>query len=131
MKELYKKHEHVISYLFFGVLTTVVNIVTFKLLTVAGVYYLISNGIAWIVSVLFAYVTNKKYVFKSETKDNETLKEMGRFFFARITSLVVDMAMMFAMVSVLFINEDISKIVTNIVIVIINYVLSKIIVFKK
>jgi len=123
-----KKHEHISSYLFFGGLTTVVALGSFMILHRLGIHYLISNAISWILAVSFAYITSKKFVFKS--KDKYIKKELSRFFMSRIFSLGIDMTIMYIMVSILSIHEDISKIIASIAVVIVNYVLSRIMVFK-
>ena len=135
IKELIKKYDEIISYLIFGVLTTLVSLLTYYLL----VYTLfdpnkvlelqITNVIAWIVSVTFAYFTNRKYVFK--TKEELSFKEAVKFYLSRVTTLIIDMLMMYILVSVLRFNDKIVKLIVQVVVVILNYVLSKFIVFKK
>lgn len=116
-------------YVVFGVLTTVVNIVVYYLFApILGVNYLISNVIAWFLSVLFAYVTNRKWVF--ESKSSDILKECGLFFGGRIFSGVVDTALMWLFIDVLTIGDMFSKIVIQVIVVVLNYVISKWVVFK-
>lgn len=133
MKELLNKYKEIIMYLIFGVLTTLVNIgVYFICAKVFFINYQVSNVIAWVLSVTFAFITNKLYVFDSKDKDlNKTLKEAISFYGFRLFSLGFDILIMFVMVSVLNINDLISKIVSNVVVVIINYIFSKLIIFKK
>ena len=93
IKNLFNKYKEIISYLFFGVMTTLVNFVSFwafnKILGES--LYLISNVIAWVISVVFAYVTNKLWVFESKSwKFRVLLKEVPEFFAARIFSLCVE-----------------------------------------
>ncbi len=131
--DLYKKYKEVILYLIFGVLTTALNIIVFwvfnDLLTID---YKISNVIAWIIAVIFAFVTNKLIVFESKNKSKEeTTREAISFFIARVISLVADMIMMIVMIDIIKMNSIISKIISNVVVVIINYIFSKFIVFKK
>ena len=77
---LYKKYKEIINYLIFGVLTTLISIVTYAIFTkVFHIDYLISNVLSWIIAVLFAYITNKIYVFESKSKKN--IKELISFFF--------------------------------------------------
>lgn len=128
-ESFYNRHQEVISYLFFGVLTTLINIITFYMLRKLNIGVYISNIIAWIVSVLFAFITNKMFVF--ESKNNNMIKEMIKFYFFRILSLVFDMGLMFLLIEIININDMISKIITNIGIIIINYLFSKLFVFKK
>ncbi len=122
----------ILTYLIFGVLTTVVNIVVyFFFREVFGVHYAISNSIAWILSVLFAFVTNKKWVFKSQTNSlYEWSKEAFLFVAFRALSYVFDMGAMFVMLSVLHSSDLAAKIVSQIFVIVANYVFSKWFVFK-
>lgn len=134
IKNLYFEFKEIINYLVFGGLTTVVNFVTY--LIFAKVFYIdevISSGLAWFCSVVFAYVTNKIFVFDSKTKGKKALlKECASFFTARILSgILCDVGTFALMVKVLHINDVISKIVTQVMVVIVNYVFSKFFVFKK
>lgn len=133
MKELFNKYKEIIMYLIFGVLTTLVNICVYYISTkICHIDYQISNVIAWILSVTFAFITNKLYVFDSKDKNiNIIVKEGISFYGCRLLSLGFDIAIMYIMVSVLNINDLISKVVSNIVVVIINYIFSKLIIFKK
>lgn len=121
--------QEVISYLFFGVLTTLINFIFYLVLTdIFEVHYTVATVVSWIAAVLFAYITNKMYVFK--TKGN-ILKELGNFIVLRLLSLGLDLGLMVVMVTILQINDLFSKIVVNIIIVIINYLLSKFMIFQK
>ena len=132
MKELYLRYKEVILYLIFGVLTTVVNILVFQGCRLLGVNLFLSNLLAWILSVFTAFVTNKLFVFESKDVSFSLLmKETILFFAARVFSLGVDMTVIFCMVNLMMVNELVSKIVSNVVVVIVNYVLSKFIIFKK
>ncbi len=120
----------VISYLIFGVLTTVVNIVVYYVCnTWLGINYLVSNAIAWIASVLFAYITNRKYVF--ESKNTSMVSELAKFVGARLSTGIMDMILMWLLVDLLHINSMVSKIVVNVLVIVLNYVLSKLFVFKE
>lgn len=135
IKEMYLKYKEIINYLIFGVLTTVVSI---------GVYYIcvytflnpenvvqlqIANIISWVAGVAFAYVTNRKFVF--ESKEENKLKEAGKFVTSRITTLLMDMTIMFIGVTLCKFNDKIIKLISQVVVIVMNYLLSKIIVFKK
>ena len=110
-------------------LTFFVNVIVYFLFeSIFGVNYIISNIIAWFFSVLFAYVTNRIWVFESKSPD--ILKEMSLFFGGRIFSGVVDTALMYLFIDILTIGDFISKIVVQIIVVILNYIFSKLIVFK-
>lgn len=134
MKDFIKKHKEIILYLIFGVLTTLVSLITYYILTMSlldpnnVVELQISNILSWILSVLFAYFTNRRYVFNSK---NKKLKEITSFFSSRLLTLFLDMLIMFLGVNVLLINDRIVKLISQIFIIISNYLLSKFIVFKK
>ncbi|MFR0553418.1 GtrA family protein [Loigolactobacillus coryniformis subsp. coryniformis] len=128
--QLIKKYRSVISYLVFGGLTTLLNIIVFALLNPV-MNYQVANIIAWFLSVLFAYITNKLWVFSSKTHGLAALvKEMSSFFFFRILSLIMDIFMMWLGISVLHANPVLTKIVDNVVIVVANYFFSKWYIFK-
>ena len=127
MNPIIKKNE-IILYLIFGILTTIVNIISYLFITdILNIHYLISNIIAWFLSVLFAYITNRIWVFKS--KNENILKEFGLFISGRIFSGVLDTTLMYLFIGIFFWNDLISKIIINIIVVIVNYVISKLIVF--
>ena len=120
-----------IKYIFFGVTTTIINIVSFIFMNHMGFDYRVSNVIAWTFSVLFAFYTNKKYVFNSKSNDIEVLKkESISFISARIFSLVLDMSLMILLINFMDTNQLISKIIVNILVVILNYLLSKFYIFS-
>ena len=133
--ELYKRYQEIINYLIVGVLTTIVSLVTYYIcvLTVFNpedaLELQLANIISWICAVLFAYITNKIFVFKS--KNRNIIKEISSFVGARILTLILDMLIMFVMVTTLGMNDKISKLVVQVVVTILNYVFSKIFVFKK
>ena len=133
--ELYKKYKEVINYLIFGVLTTIVSLATYWICTttvlnpVIGWQLQLANIISWILAVLFAYFTNRKYVFES-TEENK-LKEFYKFILARLSTLLIDMFIMWLGVTVLKYNDKIIKIISQVVVIVSNYVFSKLFVFKK
>ena len=130
---LYKKYEEIINYLIVGGLTTVVSIVVYFIFTkIFHINYMISNVISWIISVLFAYVTNKKFVFKSkcDTK-KEILNEVYQFFKYRVFSFVIDVLLMYVFVELMNIDDMIAKVIVQIIVIVLNYVFSKLFVFKK
>ena len=125
-----KNKKEVISYLIFGILTTLVNIVVYTFCKdVLQIQYLISNAIAWIVSVLFAYFTNRKYVFESH--NSLIINELVKFIGARVSTGIMDMLLMWLFVDVLSMQSMISKIIVNVVVVILNYIFSKLFVFQE
>lgn len=131
----YKKHQEIINYLIFGVLTTIVSLVSYYLLVLTildpnnGIELQIANIASWILSVLFAYVTNRKYVFNSKNKN--ILKELTGFCGSRVLTLLLDMGIMFFFVTLLRGNDKIFKLVSQVLVVIGNYIISKLFVFKK
>ena len=132
MKKLINKYNELIMYGIFGVLTTLINLLTFYVLDKLGVNIYLNNSIAWIISVLFAFITNKLYVFNSKDTSYKIIAKEGiAFFLARIFSYFVDMFTIFMIFQVMGINKMIAKIISNVIVIIINYLLSKIIIFKK
>lgn len=128
-----KKYSEVISYLFFGVLTTLINLATFWILsTVFNLETIAATVAAWIIAVAFAFITNKIWVFKSKTKTNqETTKEAVMFVIARLITLGVEVFLMWLMVDNFKQDKLIWKLLCNIITVILNYLFSKLIVFKE
>lgn len=130
MKNIIQKNKEIIMYLVFGVLTTVVNIVVYYIFSnLLHMNYLFSNAMAWFLSVLFAYVTNRKYVFDS--KNNQIIKEAISFFGSRLATGIMDMMSMWFLVNFNIVNDVVAKVVVNVIVVILNYILSKLVVFKK
>ncbi|MCD1023580.1 GtrA family protein [Enterococcus sp. SMC-9] len=122
----------VFIYLFFGGLATVVNFVIYFFARDAFNLNLFnSNSISWLAAVLFAFVTNKLWVFKSESENFfELIIEFGKFIFYRIVSYGLDMGMMFLFVDSLEITDFWAKLITQVVVVIANYLFSKLFIFK-
>lgn len=133
MSNLLSKYKEVILYLVFGVLTTAVNIVVYYIFNdMLGIHYLAANAVAWVLSVLFAYITNRIWVFESRnTAFSAVAKEIMLFTGCRLFSGVVDMGVMFVGVDVLLCNSMIMKVISNVIVVVMNYVFSKLLIFKK
>ena len=128
----YNKIKEILWYGFFGVLTTLVNIISFYFLEKTGMNVYINNFIAWFLSVLFAFVTNKLYVFNSKSLDKKTItKEVLSFFFFRILSLGIDMLGMYICISLIALSNMVSKVIMNVIVIIANYIFSKLFVFQK
>ena len=128
----YNQYREMINYLVFGGLTTVVNIVSFFIMDLIGINTYVNNTIAWILSVIFAYVTNKVFVFESKTTNRKELtKEISSFFAARLFSYVVDMVGMYLFVSVMMANKMLAKVIMNVVVIVINYIFSKLFIFNQ
>ena len=137
IKKLYNKYKEIVNYLIIGVLTTVVSLVSFYLVRIfvftndSQFDIQLANVISWILAVLFAFVTNKKYVFESKSKGYQKFLEMIKFYVSRLTTLGVEMFVMWLLTSPLKVDDMISKIIVQFIIVILNYVFSKLFVFKK
>lgn len=135
IKELYSKYKEIINYLIFGVLTTVVSLAVYYISVLTflnpenAVQLQIANILSWIAGVTFAYFTNRKYVF--ESKQQNKLKEASKFVLSRVVTLLMDMLIMWLGVTILHGNDKIMKLISQVVVVILNYVFSKIFVFKK
>ena len=133
IRALVVKHWDVVSYLFFGVLTTVVNyLVYLPVYNFLGISAAVSNVIAWAAAVAFAYLTNKPFVFKSHDWSMKTvLPELGKFVGCRVASGAMETAIIFLTVDILGWNGNIWKIVTSVLVVVMNYAGSKLLVFRK
>ena len=147
IKSLLIKYKELITYGVFGVATTVVNFITFKLFNVilSEEYYLLSNVIAWVVSVFFAYFTNKLWVFESKSmKADVVMKELLSFFAARGFSFIIEELGLYLLVDVAKLSDYslnlvyfnlsgtmISKVLIAAVVVVLNYFFSKMFIFRK
>ena len=127
--EIMDLKKELILYVIFGVLTTLVNILVYFLFARGfHVHYLCSNIVAWVASVLFAYVTNRIWVF--ESKSSNIIKEISLLFGGRLFSGILDTALMYLFIDLLLLSDVFSKIVVQVIVVIMNYVLSKFVIFK-
>ena len=128
-----EKRYDLLVYLVFGGLTTVVNfVVLFPCVNVLGMSPTVGNTVAWIVAVAFAYVTNKPFVFESHDWSMKVVgSELAKFVSTRISSLVIEDAILFVTVQTLGWNLAIWKLVTQVLVIIVNYVGSKLLVFRK
>ena len=137
IRSLYTKHKDKILYLFFGVLTTVVNWVVYAFacqwgLIPEGIRATVSNIIAWAAAVVFAFVTNKPFVFRSHDWSSKTvLPELTRFVGCRVGSGVLETAIIFVTVDLLAWNGNVMKLLTSVLVVVLNYIGSKLLVFRK
>lgn len=133
--DLYKKHKEGINYLIFGGLTTVLSLIVYYVLTWTiinpndAIELQIANILSWVCGFLFAYFTNRKYVFNS--KNEKKIKEFISFFLSRISTLFLDMLIMFIFVTLLKYNDQLFKIISQVLVIVTNYILSKVFVFKK
>lgn len=127
--ELYKKYKEQINYIVVGGMTTLVNFVIYAIDMYFGMDMMINLVVSWVVAVIFAYVTNRIVVF--ESKENNILHEFTKFVSSRIASLLIEMLLMKICVDFIGIKEYFAKVGVAIVVVIVNYVLSKLWVFSK
>ena len=133
MKDLIVQHWEVLSYLIFGVLTTVVNyLVYLPVYNLLGLSAALSNAIAWVVAVAFAYLTNKPFVFKSPDWSAKTvIPELTKFVGCRVASGAAETLILLVTVDILCWNGNLWKLVTSVLVVILNYIASKLVVFRK
>jgi len=131
--QLVQNHKEIIKYLIIGVLITILNYLTFAVLTkIFKIDIHISNIIAWVISVVLAYFTNKLIVFESKSFKTEViLKEITSFGAARVFSLLIEELILYVFVNILNMNELIIKFIANIIVIIVNYIFSKLFIFKK
>ena len=132
MKDLFLKYREVIAYLFFGVATTVINLIVYFVCTdVFLIDYKWSNVISWFLSVLFAFFTNKYFVFQSTNSSRQSfLKELVLFYWYRILSFVIDMGVMLLLIEVIHAPNVFAKLVTQVIVVVLNYFFSKFFIFR-
>jgi len=130
--DLYRKHKSVILYIFFGGLTTVVSVGSFIVFD-AGLHLdpLVANLLSWVCAVSFAYVTNRIWVFHSQAKGAAVLKEVLSFFGGRVFTLGLEELLLLVFVTWLQFNSTAIKLIAQIVVLILNYVISKLLVFRK
>ena len=130
-----KKNHEIIAYLIVGVLTTIVSMGIYFVLTATmldpqkPVHLQTANVVSWVGAVSFAYVMSRRFVFQS--RNPEVLKEMVSFFSARVVTLLLDMGLMFLFVTAGGMNDRIAKVIVQIAVIIANYLLSKLIVFRR
>lgn len=132
LKALIQKHYDVLAYLFFGGLTTLVNyLVYLPCYNLLGMSAALSNVVAWVVAVAFAFLTNKPFVFKSHDWSAKTLlPELAKFIGCRIGSGLLETAIIFVTVDLLQWNGNWMKLITSVLVVILNYFGSKLLVFR-
>ena len=133
IKALLIKYKDMIAYLVFGGLTTVVNIAVYWLMAHPLELGTVPSTVAaWVAAVLFAYVTNRKWVFHSQAGTRqEVSREVVSFFGCRLATGVLDWVMMFVCVDLLHWNDMIIKIIANVAVIVLNFVASKLIIFRK
>lgn len=132
-RSLWEKYRSILIYIIFGVLTTAVNyLVYIPCLNLLGLSASVSNIIAWCVAVLFAFLTNKPFVFESKDWSAKTVvPEFTKFVGTRVASGLVETLILLVTVDLLGWNGNIWKLLTNVIVVILNYIGSKLLVFRK
>lgn len=133
IRTLIEKYWDIVSYLFFGVCTTIVNyLIYIPCYNFLGMSATVSNMIAWVVAVAFAYLTNKPFVFKSHDWSAKTVvPELTKFVGCRIGSGAAETVILLVTVDLLGWNGNIWKLVTQVMVVVLNYIGSKLLVFRK
>lgn len=128
----YQKYNEIILYIFFGILTTGVNFAVYFLLKFTPMYYATANVVAWAASVFFAFATNRKYVFRMGRAPIRALaRELAVFASCRAFSGALDTGILILFVEMLSMNDMVVKVISGVVVVVINYVFSKLVIFKK
>lgn len=130
---IYEKHREVILYLFFGGLTFLLSIFTFALFHITlNINELIANILSWIIAVLFAFFTNRVWVFEAPTKTyKEFISQLSTFLGGRVVTLIIEEGLLFIFITLLHLNSMVIKIFAQVIVIVLNYIISKCIIFKK
>lgn len=121
-----------IAYIVVGAFTTVINFISYESLYRIGLDNLTANALAWVISVIFAYITNKKHVFLSESRNmTDDIIKLLKFFGARIVTLVIEQAGIFIFIEKLNIYRWLVKGGLAVIVIVLNYLFSKLFIFKK
>lgn len=133
LEPFYKKNKEMLLYLFFGGLTFAVSVVTYGFFNLClGINELIANIISWIIAVTFAFFTNRIWVFSAPTNGvKEFILQMLSFFGGRIVTLVIEEVLLFVFITWLGFPSMVIKVIAQIVVIILNYIISKLVIFKK
>ena len=125
-------NKEIILYVIFGVLTTIVNLIAYYLFSnIININYLISNAIAWIISVVFAYITNKFFVFNSSYINKDVIiEEFIKFMNCRLISGLSEVVLLFLFVDLLLMNDIVAKLIIEVLVALINFIFSKVFIFK-
>ncbi len=133
LKELIYKYKELIVYIIFGGLTTVVSFASYFILSdLLHLHYQIAQWGSWILAVAFAFIVNKIFVFGDKDMSvNELFRQIWQFVSVRIVSGILEWLLLIIMVEIILISDGISKIIVSVITVIVNYIASKFIIFKK
>lgn len=128
----YKKNKEMLLYLFFGFLSFVISISTYALFNKAlNINELLANIFSWIITVMFAFFTNRIWVFDSHTESmEEFVKQMLSFYWGRVVTLVIEEIILFVFITLLGMSSMLIKVIAQVVVIVLNYVISKLFVFK-
>lgn len=135
IKKLLRKYDEIIRYLIIGVMNTIISMAVYYVCIFTfldasdSVEHAVANILSWIVGVIFAYVTNRTWVFKSKAEN--ILKEASKFVGGRVGTLLLDIFIMWLLVNVLSGSPVLAKIVSSVIVIITNYILSKFLIFEK
>lgn len=131
--KIYKRYKEAVDYLFWGGVAFVLSVVLFYVFAnVMGLYEQIANVFSWIICVIFTYLTNRFFVFQSKVKGiKKVWKEFKDFITARLLTLVMENVILFIMIDLLTVNNMISKLTGQFVVIVSNYFLSKLWIFRK
>lgn len=132
MRKLIEKYKDLIPYAVFGVLSTILNIVSYWILAhPVHMPVMASTIVAWIITVLFVYVTNRKWVFHSEADSAKAVvTEIISFFACRVGTELIDLFCMWLFVDMLHMNDMVIKVIANVIVIIVNYLASKFVIFR-
>ena len=130
IRKLFQKHKELILYVFFGGLATVVSIGTFVLFD-AMMNELVANVLSWIITVGFAYWTNRTWVFHSEVQGKGVWKELTTFYTGRLLTLGLEEVILLVFATILHWNATVVKIAAQVLVLVGNYILSKLLIFRK
>ncbi|MDF2594910.1 MAG: gtcA [Clostridia bacterium] len=132
IKSLYSQYKQIIRYIIFGIMSTIINYSCYFLFTrVLDIYYVTSNLISWIVTISFAFIMNKLFVFFSMNWHlKKVVAEFILFVAGRTTSLLVEVVILYTTVEICFINDIIAKLTAYTVVILLNYFISKLLIFK-
>lgn len=130
--DIYKRYKEGITYILGGAMTTIVNYSVYIVCTrLLGMGYLAGNLSAWIVAVIFAYITNKYFVFQTPWYPARIIKECISFVIGRVASLAIESVILYLFIDILLFNDILVKIISNIVVVVLNYMFAKLFIFQK
>ena len=133
LNPFYKKNKEVLLYLFFGGLTFLVSVISYAYFNVTlGINELVANIISWVLAVAFAFFTNRIWVFQAPTKTvSQFLMQLIRFFMGRVATLVVEEVILLVFITILGFNSMAVKVIAQVIVIVLNYVISKLVVFRK